>query len=302
MRIILQSSDGDFACRHQGVESIAEEQGEDAFYPGNTKRTTALVAKSEVARGFVVHPSLLALADTYLGPACNQVQLSVCSALNIGPGARPQRLHREDGPYPAAIKQVLAGSDLVMWSMWAITEFTQENGATLVVPGSRKTATSTANMPTLCSHELCRFNVCGPVEGTSNLSDFGLDFLEGQWHVSKRQHHTHTQTYLDWRILGADKWEPEREALQHEVTYAAMPAGSVLVSRGGLLHAAGANSTSNDWRVGVFMSYTLGWLRQEENLYVDVPPELAIGFPKDVREILGCESLRRYNDSIQCVP
>ena len=81
-----------------------------------------------------------------------------------------------------------------------------------------------------------------------------------------------------------------------------MPAGSVLVSRGGLLHAAGANSTSNDWRVGVFMSYTLGWLRQEENLYVDVPPELAIGFPKDVREMLGCESLRRFNHSIQCVP
>ena len=128
--------------RYQDGDSIAEEQGEDAFYPGNTKRTTALVAKSEVARGFVVHPALLALADTNLGPSCNQVQLSVCSALNIGPGARSQRLHREDGPYPSAMKRVLPGSDLVLWSMWAITEFTQENGATLVVPGSRKTIAS----------------------------------------------------------------------------------------------------------------------------------------------------------------
>ena len=38
-----------------------------------------------------------------------------------------------------AAEQVLPGSDLVLWSMWAITEFTQENGATLVVPGSRET-------------------------------------------------------------------------------------------------------------------------------------------------------------------
>ncbi len=148
--------------RYQGNDSIAEEQGEDAFYPGNTKRTTALVAKSEVARGFMVHPALLALADTYLGPSCNQVQLSVCSALNIGPGARSQRLHREDGPYPSAMKHVLPGSDLVLWSMWAITEFTQENGATLVVPGSREDVAValdsrqfTCCLPVL-SHSPCR--------------------------------------------------------------------------------------------------------------------------------------------------
>ena len=123
---------------HEGDENIAEEQGEDAFYPGNTKRTTGLVTKSEVARRFIVHPSLLAHTDTYLGPSCQKVQLSVCSALNIGPGARSQRLHREDGPYPPAIKQVLPGSDLTMWAMWAITDFTEANGATLVVPGSRE--------------------------------------------------------------------------------------------------------------------------------------------------------------------
>ena len=29
-----------------------------------------------------------------------------------------------------------------------------------------------------------------------------------------------------------------------------MPAGSVLISRGGLLHAAGPNTTEDDWRVG----------------------------------------------------
>eukprot|EP01051_Picozoa_sp_SAG22_P007082 SAG22_NODE_487_length_9870_cov_13.118821_6_plen_139_part_00 len=65
-------------------------------------------------------------------------QLSVCSCLNIGPGARSQELHREDGPYPAAIKGALGGDgDLVVWSMWALNGFTEANGATLVVSKPR---------------------------------------------------------------------------------------------------------------------------------------------------------------------
>ena len=53
-----------------------------------------------------------------------------------------------------------------------------------------------------------------------------------------------------------------------------MPAGSVLLWMGGTLHGAGANRT-DEWRYGVFLSYSLGWLRQEENQYIDVPGEIA---------------------------
>jgi ectoine hydroxylase-related dioxygenase (phytanoyl-CoA dioxygenase family) len=55
---------------------------------------------------------------------------------------------------------------------------------------------------------------------------------------------------------------------------------------GGTLHGAGANRT-DEWRYGVFLSYSLGWLRQEENQYIDVPGEIARTLDKRVRDLVG---------------
>jgi ectoine hydroxylase-related dioxygenase (phytanoyl-CoA dioxygenase family) len=65
-----------------------------------------------------------------------------------------------------------------------------------------------------------------------------------------------------------------------------MPAGSVLLWMGGTFHGAGANR-SEQWRSGVFLSYSLGWLRQEENQFLDVPPNIARTLPKPVRDLIG---------------
>jgi len=73
-----------------------------------------------------------------------------------------------------------------------------------------------------------------------------------------------------------------------EVVSAEMPAGSVLLWLGGTLHGAGANR-SNDTRYGVILTYSLGWLRQEENQYLDVPPQVASELSPDLREAIGYE-------------
>ena len=65
-----------------------------------------------------------------------------------------------------------------------------------------------------------------------------------------------------------------------------MPAGSVLYWLGGTLHGAGAN-VSNDWRYGVILTYSLGWLRQEENQYLDVPSEEVKKLPKALARLIG---------------
>ena len=57
------------------------------------------------------------------------------AALEIGPGARDQILHREEDlfrffPVPRP--------NLILASIWAISEFTPENGGTLLVPGSHR--------------------------------------------------------------------------------------------------------------------------------------------------------------------
>jgi hypothetical protein len=49
---------------------------------------------------------------------------------------------------------------------------------------------------------------------------------------------------------------------------------------------AGANR-SDQWRYGLFLSYSVGWLRQEKNQYLDVPPELGRTLPRELRELVG---------------
>ena len=87
-------------------------------------------------------------------------------------------------------------------------------------------------------------------------------------------------------VPGSHKWSGERQPTEGEVVAAEMPAGSVLYWLGGTFHGAGAN-TSQDWRYGIILTYSLGWLRQEENQYLDVPPEVARRLSPELRNIIG---------------
>lgn len=85
---------------------------------------------------------------------------------------------------------------------------------------------------------------------------------------------------------GSLDWEDTHEVLPEEIGYAEMPAGSVLVYSGGVFHGGGANVSNGD-RVGINLTYTLGWLRQEENQYLSCPPEIAKTLPRDLQELIG---------------
>ncbi len=65
-----------------------------------------------------------------------------------------------------------------------------------------------------------------------------------------------------------------------------MRKGSVLIYFGSLLHAGGANRTDRP-RTGVVISYCLGWLRQAENQYLAVAPDIAQSLPKELQRLLG---------------
>lgn len=85
---------------------------------------------------------------------------------------------------------------------------------------------------------------------------------------------------------GSLDWEDNHEVRPEEIGYAEMPAGSVLVYSGGVFHGGGANVSNGD-RVGINLTYTLGWLRQEENQYLSCPPEIAKTLPRDLQELIG---------------
>ncbi len=70
------------------------------------------------------------------------------------------------------------------------------------------------------------------------------------------------------------------------VVQAVMPKGSVLFYLGSTLHGGGANKTDTP-RAGLINTYALGWLRQEENQYLNVPREIAGSYPDHIRRLMG---------------
>lgn len=67
---------------------------------------------------------------------------------------------------------------------------------------------------------------------------------------------------------------------------AEMPAGSVLIYLGNLVHGGGANHTDRP-RLGVVTEFAASWLRPQENLGLAYPPELVEGLPERLQELLG---------------
>ena len=66
-----------------------------------------------------------------------------------------------------------------------------------------------------------------------------------------------------------------------------MPAGSVMVFHGSLWHGGGANVTADDRRLGVNVQYCPGFVRQQQNPYLGIPPEIAATFSDRLLELLG---------------
>jgi hypothetical protein len=111
--------------------------GPDDFSGNLTRRTGSLIARSATCRDLVMHPLALGAARTFLGRATN-IQLHLTQAIAIGPDETAQPIHRDQWafdffPFPA-------GYDVQCNTIWALTDFTEENGATRVAVGSNTAA------------------------------------------------------------------------------------------------------------------------------------------------------------------
>ena len=189
--------------------------GRDAFSGFATTRTGALAARSAQCRELILHPAILAACDDFLLRACDRYQLHLTQVIRIRPGQGAQPLHRDRLAWGGFLKEV----EPQLNTIWAMTDFTSENGATQVVPGS----------PT---------------------------------------------------------WPESRRAEPHEIIQAEMSAGSVLVYSGSVIHAGGENRSTMD-RIGINLTYCLGWLRQEENQYLSCPPSVARTLDPKLQALMG---------------
>ncbi len=113
---------------------VADDDPDD-FYPGITRRVVALMHRSPTMRELMMHPVVEELGDRHLGPNGGKWTLNVTAALEVGPGARDQVLHREEDLYPFF---PLPRPNLILATMWAMSDFTADNGGTQLVPGSHR--------------------------------------------------------------------------------------------------------------------------------------------------------------------
>ena len=109
--------------------------GRDEFTGFSTKRIGALIARSKVCRDLALNPLVNNVAKQYLKPFADGYQLHFTSAVSIGPGETKQILHRDRGIWGGYLPRKV---EPLMSTLWAVTEFTRENGATQIVPGSHK--------------------------------------------------------------------------------------------------------------------------------------------------------------------
>jgi len=187
----------------------------DPFLGHKTKRFGALLSRCASSRDLALFPLVLEVADQILRPYCARYRINYTGIMHIEPGETKQAVHRDTGFYPIQNP----APPLTLSTMWAVTDFTEENGATRVIPGSHQ-------------------------------------------------------------------WPDSRIPKPDEVKIAEMPAGSVLLYVGNMLHGGGANNSTTS-RCGLNLVYALGWLRQEENQYLAVPVSEVKTFPPELQRLMG---------------
>ena len=96
------------------------------FHGWKTTRVNALLSKAPMVQGLALHPRILAMAEALLAASADCIQLNLTQAIRIHPGERAQIPHRDEEMWPADPKGQI-------WSlnvMWAVSDFTEANGAT----------------------------------------------------------------------------------------------------------------------------------------------------------------------------
>lgn len=194
---------------------LSTSNGADDFSGFKTTRTGGLLSRSEKCQELITRPDILSACETFLAPYCEAVQLHLTQIIRIQPGETAQAIHRDKWAWGKHLSHLEPQFNTI----WALTDFTAENGATRVVPGS----------PT---------------------------------------------------------WPDNQSIREDQITQAEMQAGSVLIYSGSVFHGGGENRSQED-RIGINITYALGWLRQEENQYLSCPPELAKQLPDTLQKLAG---------------
>jgi len=108
--------------------------GRDNYLGKKTKRTGALIARSPTSHQLIQHPLVLQACAGLLHKS-SRFQLQLTQIISVYPGSPAQKLHQDETiwdffPFPLDYHPQCS-------LLWAMSDYTEENGATRIVPGSQ---------------------------------------------------------------------------------------------------------------------------------------------------------------------
>lgn len=113
----------------EAVVPLLDLHGRNRFEGHTTQRVYSVLNKTRACDRIADHPRVLALLDRLFMP---NYLLSMLQVINILPGEHAQMLHTDDGFYPLPRPRAALGAATI----WAIDDFTTDNGATDIIARS----------------------------------------------------------------------------------------------------------------------------------------------------------------------
>jgi ectoine hydroxylase-related dioxygenase (phytanoyl-CoA dioxygenase family) len=110
--------------------------GRNNFEGFASERVYALLAKAPSVARLVEHPAVIELLDQLLAPT---YLLSANLAINVHPDETPQPFHADHASLPDSARTNTNGISVI----WALDDFTADNGATEIIPRSHTWETET---------------------------------------------------------------------------------------------------------------------------------------------------------------
>jgi len=131
---LMSPTDADAIVEEMAPFLARSRTGIDPFGGFQTTRTGALMARSSTCRTLALNPLAVHLSQEFLERWCDRIQLHVTQLIRILPGEGRQPLHRDR----LTLTPHLTGIEPQLNFIYALTDFTEENGATVVAPGSHR--------------------------------------------------------------------------------------------------------------------------------------------------------------------
>jgi len=85
-------------------------------------------------------------------------------------------------------------------------------------------------------------------------------------------------------LWGNDRKTPPKES---DTFYAELTKGDAFLMLASCFHGGSANTTTDEHRLVFGTFVTRGWLRQEENMYLAVPKEVVMSYPRKTQQMIG---------------